>query len=136
MALGPRQIVVLIALAAAVLSVFLPWASAGPIDVKPFTEGARFRLGDWLDQDTVDGLAVAAVAGVALLLMLVQIKGGSQARMAGQVAKTLTGLLVPLALMEMQFILSKDGISLAIGMYLLIGGAALAAISSFIPQRL
>jgi hypothetical protein len=121
----------------ALVAIFLPWASAGDLTVRPFTEGAVFRLGDWLgDTESLDGFVVAGVAAIGLLATLVRAKGGPGQALAGGLARLLGGLLVPLALIEIQFVLSDDAAEVGTGLWILAAGGLVAAVAGGLPRRL
>ena len=120
----------------ALVSSFLSWASAGGISVAPLDSGARFRLGDILKADSVDGYVVilGALAGLAALVAYLM---GRLEQPASRYAVTAVGAgLAALAAIEIQFVSSRPGsIDIGFGLYILVLGGALAFASSWIPAR-
>lgn len=136
--LSPAVIVALIGLGAAMVSVFMPWVTASipgyDLSASAWKKGMRFRLGDWLSKDNLDAYAVLGVAGLAAAFTLMSAAGGLFAPVARKIAGSAGGLLIPIAIMEIQFVLSKDGIDMGYGLYLLAGGAVLTAIANMLPR--
>jgi hypothetical protein len=120
-------------------SVFMPWATASipglDFSASAWEKGVRFRLGDWLSKDNLDAYAVLGVAAIAALFTLLGAAGGVFPPVARRLAGTASGLLIPIAIMEFQFVLSKDGLDLGYGLYALAAGAGLTAIANMLPAR-
>jgi len=118
----------------ALISPFLSWASAGGISVAPLDSGARFRLGDILKTDSVDGYVVilGALAGLGALVAYLL---GRLEKPAGRSLVVAVGAgLAALAAVEMQFVSSRPGsIGLGFGLYILVLGGALALASPWVP---
>lgn len=129
----------------ALLSPFFDWvtisakgfgsASGGPMD-----DGARFRVGDWLGMDSVDGYLVLVVAAAGLAAIALQRAGRVQspwAQYLPMVPAAAGAVLAALGALNWQYITSKSvegaDVSAAIGLYLLILGGVAAGASRFIP---
>lgn len=129
----------------AAVSVMLDWAkvSAGGRSASsgPFDEGAVYRLGDWLsDTEGLDAWVVLAVAVAGLAILGLSLAGRIDARRGPAFAASAGGLLVALAIMEMQYIWSRPtggvaDLSPTFGLYVLLAGGLFAAISRFLPAR-
>lgn len=130
---SPATIIALAGLVAVVVSVYLPWAKAGPITVSALDEGARFRLGDWQGKDNLDGYLVAAFGLVALLMTLLGARQGAGSAAWRQTGGLVGGLLIPLGIMEIQFTLSQKGVDLGYGLYVLMGGAITTSVARMFP---
>lgn len=137
--LSPATIVALVGLGLAMASVFMPWVTASipgfDFSASAWKKGMRFRLGDWLSKDNLDAYAVLGVAAIAAVFTLFSAAGGLFAPVARRLAGTASGLLIPIAIMEFQFVLSKDGVDLGYGLYALAAGAALTFIANMLPAR-
>lgn len=126
----------------AAISPMLDWAKASAggfsFSVGPFDDGAYFRLGDWLgDTEMLDAGAVLLIAIAGLVALGMALAGRIDARRGASFAASAGGLLVALGVMQIQFIMSQPGDALgpAIGLYILLVGGVLAAISRFLPNK-
>ena len=122
----------------AFITPFLAWVSVSGVSVDPFDSGAQFRIGDILDMDNVDGYLVllAAVAGVVALGASLAGRLPSPSGMLAIAGAG--GALVLLAVIEMQFIATREGLgasNIGFGLYLLLIAGALATASPWIPAR-
>lgn len=75
------------------------------------------------------------VAGLAAVLTLLSATGGLFAPVARRLAASAGRLLIPIAIMEIQFVLSKDGLDLSYGLYVLAAGAGITAFANMLPSR-
>ena len=119
----------------AAVSPFLAWASVGGFSAAPFDSGARFRLGDVMGADSMDGLAVVvlAIAGLAALLAL--LSGRLEAPTGAYWTAGIGAALAALGLLEIQFVISRPGpLDVGFGLYLLVAGGLVAAASPWIPR--
>ncbi len=129
----------------AAISPMLNWAkvSAGGRSASsgPFDDGAVYRLGDWLgDTEGLDAWAVLLIAIAGLVVLGITVAGRLDARRGASFAASAGGLLVALAIMEMQYIWSRPaggGVDLGptFGLYILLAGGVLAALSRFLPAK-
>ena len=128
-------------LALAAVSTVLAWAKASSggfsASVKPFDEGVRFRVADWLGTGIkLDGLAVLVVAMLGLTVLAMGLAGRTTPRKATSTAGIIGGLMLAFGMIQVQFVSSLPGPwGPGIGLYLLIGGGALAILSQFLPSK-
>lgn len=120
----------------ALISVFLAWVSIQGFSVDPLDSGVRFRLGDIMDTDSIDGYVVllGALGGFAGLAG--SLFGWFAPPMGRQVVGGVGGALAALAIIEMQFVVSRPFIGasdIGFGLYVLLVGGLLAAASPWIP---
>lgn len=140
-ALTWRDLVLGGGLAAAFLSVFFDWISSGPFGAGPLDADARFRIGDWLSTDKLDGylvLLLAAAGLAAMVLARLGRAGGPWQRLLPNVPMVAGSLLTAIAVIEYQFITSKWkelDVDVAFGVYLLLLGGVAAAVSRFVPNQ-
>lgn len=124
--------------AVAFLSAFLPWASVPGFNIMPLEDGARFRLGDAMDSDNIDGYLVLLVALAGLAALAASVLGRLASVAGRQAVAALGSVLLVLAVAEMQFVASREGLgasNIDFGLYMLLVGSALAAASPWIPAR-
>ncbi len=118
----------------AAISPFLTWASAGGFGVSPFDSGARFRLGDVLSSDSIDGLAVLLGALVGLAVLAAFLLGRLEPTKGKYWIAAIGAALAALGVVEIEFVTSRPGpIDIGFGLYLLVAGGLLAAASPWIP---
>ncbi|MBK9544240.1 hypothetical protein [Candidatus Amarobacter glycogenicus] len=102
---------------------------------------ARFRIGDWLSTDKLDGylvLLLAAAGLAAMVLARLGRAGGPWQRLLPNVPMVAGSLLTAIAVIEYQFITSKWkelDVDVAFGVYLLLLGGVAAAVSRFVPNQ-
>jgi hypothetical protein len=118
--------------------VFLAWASVQGFSVDPLDNGVRFRIGDIIDTDSIDGYVVilGALAGFAALGA--SLFGRLAIATGRQAVAGIGGVLAVLAFIEMQFVVSQQGLgvsNIGFGLYVLLIGGLLAAASPWIPAR-
>lgn len=119
----------------------LDWASASAggysFSVGPFDDGATFRLGDWLgDTEMLDAWVVLLVGVAGLAALGMALAGRIDSKRGASLAASAGGVLVSVAIIEMQFIWSQPGpLGPAMGLYLLLVGGVAAAISPFLPAK-
>ncbi len=122
----------------AFISVFLAWASVQGFSVDPLDDGVRFRIGDIIDTDSIDGYVVilGALAGFAALGA--SLVGRVAIATGRQTVAGIGGVLAVLAFIEMQYVVSQQGLgvsNIGFGLYVLLIGGLLAAASPWIPER-
>ncbi|MFQ5381943.1 MAG: hypothetical protein ACE5EF_10025 [Dehalococcoidia bacterium] len=118
----------------AAVGLLLPWAgAAGGRNAWAFQDGARFRFEDWFDAGLVDGPLVATLAIGGLLLMLGQGVGGPNLGRYVGAARLVAGALALVALLEGQYLLSLDGVSLGVGVLGLLAGGLVSAGVLIVP---
>ena len=118
------------------LSPFLSWASAGGISVAPLDSGARFRLGDILKADSIDGFVVILGALAGLVALVAYLLGRLEQPTGRYLVAGVGAGLAALAAIEMQFVSSRPGpIDIGFGLYILVIGGALALASPWVPAR-
>lgn len=122
----------------ALISVFLAWVSVQGFSVDPLDSGVRFRLGDIIDTDSIDGYVVllGALGGFAGLAG--SLFGWFAPPMGRRIVAGVGGALAALAVIEMQFVVSQPLIGasdIGFGLYVLLVGGLLAAASPWIPAR-
>jgi hypothetical protein len=125
-------------LAVASVSVFLDWVTVGNFGGGPMDDNARFRVGDWLDMDMVDGYLVLAlgVLGVALAVLHVRRTLPAALRPYGTwLAPGVGGVIAVLAGLNMEYVSSNAGVDIGLGLYLCLAGGAAAAASPWVPDR-
>jgi hypothetical protein len=123
-----RTFVAIVGLLVAASSVFFPWSIGQGRDFHPLDEGVRYRLGDFRAQDNLDGYTVLALAGVALVFTLAATRGGWIGGIAARIGGIASGLLIPLAIVELQFVTTQFGFAVGNGLWVLIGGAAVTSV--------
>jgi hypothetical protein len=131
--LGAREAAWVVGFILGIVAALTPWASS----LKPFDEFAQYRIADWIgDASPIDGIIVLAVSVVGLILAGGRVLTGRWAYAAQQGTATLGALLVFMAIVEGTYIASEASASdLAIGFYLLAGGAALVSLARFLPMH-
>jgi hypothetical protein len=118
--------------AAAIAGLFGTWVEWSSGEALPFDSDTSFRLDELLGVDArLDGFAVALVAGLGVLIVALHLFGAAPSRTAGYLGAGLAGLLVAVALLEFEWLLSIErrlgaGATAGIGLWLVAGGAALA----------
>ena len=118
----------------AAISPFLAWFSAGGFSVTPFDSGVRFRLGDALGTDSIDGLVPVLLALAGLAVLVAFLSGRLETAKGRYWIAGLGVALAALGLIEIQFIASETGSwDIGFGLYLLVAGGLLAAASPWIP---
>jgi hypothetical protein len=76
---------------------------------------------------------VAGFALVALVLTLLGSRQGAGSAAWRQIGGLVGGLLIPLGIMEIQFVLSQKGVDLGYGLYVLMGGAIATSVARMLP---
>lgn len=126
-----RTAAVFLGLGLGAVSVFLDWASIGSFGFGPMDAHSRFRLGDWLGTDKIDGYAVLAVAALGLVMAVLQLRPTVP---RPWLLPGLGGLLVVMGVLNIQYVNAED-VSVGLGLYVLVAGGVLAAVSPLLPDR-
>lgn len=104
-----------------------------------FDDNAQFRVGRWLDTASfpIDGLIVAALAIGGLVALWAWLSGRTLPVPGSSLIPAVGLALVAVGVVEMQYISSEgaEGVSWGFGLYLVVVGGVLAAVSPFIPAR-
>ncbi len=127
--------------ALALLGAFSDWITTRGASAGAFEDNAEYRIGRWLDYNDqpIDGIVVLLLAVAGLALVAATLAG----KFNPSRAKTIIGLLGPalftLGILEMQYITSEfkgSGINVdwGLGLWLIVIGGIVAAVSGFIPQ--
>jgi hypothetical protein len=107
-----------------------------------FDDNAQYRIGDWLGTSDlpIDGLLVLAAGVAGLAVMAAMLTGRLPGAQAWMYVGALGGASVALGVLEIQFIASRPtgpgfSINPGFGLYFVVIGGALAALSRFIPAK-
>ncbi|MEP7216236.1 MAG: hypothetical protein ABI782_08280 [Anaerolineaceae bacterium] len=123
----------------ALIGSFTTWVTAGGEGFGAFEEDARFRIGDWLDTSSfpIDGLVVLALACGGLAAVWATAAGRIPERRGTWLVGELGAPLAILGVLQMQYISSVggSGVGWGFGLYLVVAGGAMAALSPFAPAR-
>jgi len=120
--------------ALAAIAAFLAWASAGGASASPFDSGARFRLGDALGSDAIDGPVAVFIALGGLAALLAGLLGRIDSETARRWIIALGAAILALGVVEMQFVSSRPGSAdIGFGLYVFALAGLLAAASPWLP---
>jgi hypothetical protein len=125
-------------LSLATVSVFFDWATFGNVGAGPMDDNSRFRLGDWLSTDMIDGYVVLLLGVAGVVLAVVQLRGTlppALRKYQQSLVPGIGGVLLAIAGLNIEYVTSSPGLSIGLGLYLFAAGSALAAASPFVPVR-
>lgn len=122
-----------------VLSSSLAWASVLDTSVAPFDDDVGFRIADWVDNSDApyDGLVALAIGAGGLAGVFLLAAGRVAAARGRSIIASIGALAIGFGSLQIQYIQSLgDGqIDLGFGIYVLMLGAILATVSSWLPNR-
>jgi len=123
------------AFAAAALATVLDWVSVAGFSANAWDDGARFRLGDWLNTDNADAYVILLLAAAGAFLSLSPRIVPSFPRIPfGAVG--VGAALAAIGGLEWQFIDAKgQGLDPGIGIYVLALAGAAAAVAGYLAER-